>query len=146
MIPPLICSMCIKTNEVGKQEVGMWRVQKRFPQYGVPIWSLWLNIRFVPSRVVEKNATKNISGWTEGQTDGRTDRGKRVLYLPPVERGYDNCLLLPLHDGCLAEKQQIPILVFTHESYDLQLFRKMKRKIWIQKEAIHCVYWKANLP
>jgi hypothetical protein len=27
-----ICSMCIETNWVGKQEVGIWRVQKRFPQ------------------------------------------------------------------------------------------------------------------
>jgi hypothetical protein len=33
-----ICSMCIKINKVGKQEVGIWRVQKRFPQYGIPIW------------------------------------------------------------------------------------------------------------
>jgi hypothetical protein len=33
-----ICSMCIETNKVGKQEVGIWRVQKRFPQYGIPIW------------------------------------------------------------------------------------------------------------
>jgi hypothetical protein len=33
-----ICSMCIKINKVGKQEVGIWWVQKRFPQYGIPIW------------------------------------------------------------------------------------------------------------
>ena len=38
-------SMCIKINKVGKQEVGIWWVQKRFPQYGVPIWSLWPNIK-----------------------------------------------------------------------------------------------------
>jgi hypothetical protein len=37
MIPPLF----------GKQEVGIWRVKKRFPQYGVPIWSLWPNIRSI---------------------------------------------------------------------------------------------------
>ena len=43
----------------GKQEVGIWRVQKRFPRYWVPIWSLWPNIRFLPSIVAEKNATKN---------------------------------------------------------------------------------------
>jgi hypothetical protein len=49
MIPPLL----------GKQEVGIWWVKKRFPQYGVPIWSLWPNIRFLPSIVAEKNATKN---------------------------------------------------------------------------------------
>jgi hypothetical protein len=34
-----ICSMCIKINKVSKQEVGIWWVQKRFPRYGVPIWS-----------------------------------------------------------------------------------------------------------
>jgi hypothetical protein len=55
-----ICSMCIKINKVGKQEVGIWWVQKRFPRYGVPIWSLWLNIRFLPSIVAEKNVTKNV--------------------------------------------------------------------------------------
>ena len=46
--------MCIKINKVGKQEVGIWRVQERFPRYGVPIWSLWPNIRFLPSIVAEK--------------------------------------------------------------------------------------------
>jgi hypothetical protein len=50
MIPPLF----------GKQEVGIWWVQKRFPRYGVPIWSLWPNIRFLSSIVAEKNATKNV--------------------------------------------------------------------------------------
>jgi hypothetical protein len=45
-----ICSMCIKINKVGKQEVGIWRVQKRFPQYGIPIWSLWPNIRFLSGK------------------------------------------------------------------------------------------------
>ena len=55
-----ICSMCIKINKVGKQEVGIWWVQKRYPQYGIPTWSLWPNIRFLPSVVAEKNATKNI--------------------------------------------------------------------------------------
>jgi hypothetical protein len=44
---------------LGKQEVGIWWVQKRFPRYGVPIWSLWPNIRFLPSIVAEKNVTKN---------------------------------------------------------------------------------------
>ena len=55
-----ICSMCIKINKVGKQEVGIWWVQKRFPRYGIPIWSLWPNIRFLPSIVAEKNVTKNV--------------------------------------------------------------------------------------
>ena len=51
--------MCIQINKIGKQEVGIWWVQKRFPRYGVPIWSLWPNIRFLPSIVAEKNVTKN---------------------------------------------------------------------------------------
>ena len=63
MIPPHICSMCIKTNQVGKQEVGIWWVQKRLPRYGVPIWSLWRNIRFLPSIFAKKNATKNEHIW-----------------------------------------------------------------------------------
>ena len=50
----------IKINKVGKQEVGIWWVQKRFPRYGVPIWSLWPNIRSLPSIVAEKNVTKNV--------------------------------------------------------------------------------------
>jgi hypothetical protein len=117
-----ICSMCIKINKVGKQEVGIWWVQKplptiwgtdmkivtkyqicvinscwekcaymfnvhknqlsrqtgnrnltgpkRYPQYGIPIWSLWPNIRFLPSIVAEKNAPKNIlDGWTDRRTE-----------------------------------------------------------------------------
>jgi hypothetical protein len=41
--------MCIKINKIGKQEVGIRWVQRRFPRYGVPIWSLWPNTRFLPS-------------------------------------------------------------------------------------------------
>ena len=63
-----ICSMCIKINKVSKQKVGIWRVQKCYPQYGIPIWRLWPNIRFLPSTVTEKNATKNI---LDGRTDGQ---------------------------------------------------------------------------
>ena len=33
---------------------------KSFPQYGIPIWSLWPNIRSLPSIVAEKNVTKNV--------------------------------------------------------------------------------------
>jgi hypothetical protein len=35
-----------------------------FPRYGVPIWSLWPNIRFLPSIVAEKNVTKNVHMYT----------------------------------------------------------------------------------
>ena len=33
---------------------------KRFPQYGIHIWSLWPNIRFLSSIAAEKNVTKNV--------------------------------------------------------------------------------------
>jgi hypothetical protein len=83
-----ICSMCIKINKIGKQEVGIWWVQKRYPQYGIPIWCLWPNIRFLPSTVTEKNATKNIlDGQKDGRTDGQTDRGKTVYPPPPSGSG-----------------------------------------------------------
>jgi hypothetical protein len=74
----------------------IWWVQKRYPQYGIPIWCLWPNIRFLPSKVTEKNATKIIldgrkDGWTEGRKDGRTDeqtdRGKTVYPPPPSGSG-----------------------------------------------------------
>jgi hypothetical protein len=55
-----IWSQASYTNQVGKQEVGISRVQKRFPRYGGPIWSLWPNIRFLPSIVAEKNVTKSL--------------------------------------------------------------------------------------
>jgi hypothetical protein len=97
-----ICSMCIKINKVGKQEVGIWRVQKRYPQYGIPIWRLWPNIRFLPSTVTEKNVMKNI-------LDRRKDRGKTVYPSPPSgsgginsippspfkERGYNKTVYIP---------------------------------------------------
>ena len=44
----------------GKQAVGIWRVQKRYPQYGIPIWRLWPNIRFLPSTVTE---TRGSAHW-----------------------------------------------------------------------------------
>jgi hypothetical protein len=69
-----ICSICIKINKVVKQEVGIWRVQKRYPQYGIPIWCLWPNIRFLSSIVTEKSVTKNIlDGWKDGRMDRRTE-------------------------------------------------------------------------
>jgi hypothetical protein len=53
--------LCIKINKVSKQEVGIWWVQKRYPQYGIPIWSLWPNIRFLPSTVTEASYRYPIS-------------------------------------------------------------------------------------
>ena len=44
------------------------------------MWSLWPNIRFLPSLVAEKNVTKNI-------LEGRTDRGKTVYPPPPSGSG-----------------------------------------------------------
>ena len=66
-------------------QVGIWRVQKRYPQYGIPIWRLWSNIRFLPSTVTEKNATKNIlDEWKDGRTEVKQ-------YTPSLfrQRGYN---------------------------------------------------------
>ena len=57
---------------------------KCYPQYGIPIWLLWPNIKFLPSTVTEKNATKNI---LDGWKDGQTDRGKTVYPPPPSGSG-----------------------------------------------------------
>ena len=67
------------------QEVEIWRIQKHYPQYGIPIWRLWPNIRFLPSTVTEKTATKNI-------LDERKDRRTEVKQYTPSpfgERGYN---------------------------------------------------------
>ena len=72
--------MCIKINKIGKQEVGIWWVQKRFPQYGVPLWSLWPNIRFLPSIVAEKKVTKNVyKNQLSRQTGTRNLTGPKTL-------------------------------------------------------------------
>ena len=73
MIPPLF----------GKQEVGIWRVKKGFPRYGVPIWSLWPNIRFLPSIVAEENVTKKMfnvyKNQQSRQTGSRNPMGSKTL-------------------------------------------------------------------
>jgi hypothetical protein len=53
---------------------------KRFWTYGIPIWSLWPNIRFLPSIVAEESATKNI-------LDGRKDRRTEVKQYTPSPSG-----------------------------------------------------------
>jgi hypothetical protein len=58
-------------------QASYWRVQTRYPQYGIPIWCLWPNIRSVSSIVAEKNATKNI-------LDGRKDGKRFPRYGVPI--------------------------------------------------------------
>ena len=48
-------------------------------------------IRFLPSMVAEKNASKNMLGRTEGKT----------VYPLPVERGYNNIHLREIDMVCL---------------------------------------------
>jgi hypothetical protein len=67
-----ICSMCIKINKVGKQEVGIWRAQKRYPQYTY-------------ITLVTKYQISSINSYWEKCDEkylGRTDRGKTVYPLP----------------------------------------------------------------
>jgi hypothetical protein len=51
--------MCIKSQQ--NRQTGSRNLDgsKNTPRYGVPIWSLWPNSRFLPSIVAEKNVTKN---------------------------------------------------------------------------------------
>ena len=84
--------------------IGIWRVQKRYPQYGIPIWCLWPNIRFLPSTVTEKNATKNI-------LDGRKDRRTEVKQYTPSpfgERGYNKILVT--HQRCESRVANIRMI------------------------------------
>jgi hypothetical protein len=68
----------------GKQEVGIWRVKKRFPRYGVPIWSLWPNIRFLSSIVAEKN---DLVAFFSATIDGRGLIFGHKLYIGAPYRG-----------------------------------------------------------
>ena len=110
--------MCIKINKVGKQEVGIWWVQKRFPRYGVPIWSLWSNIRSLPSIVAEKNVTKNVHICSTCKNQLSRQTGSRNLTdpitLPTIWHTYIK----------LVTKYQIPVI---------KLLRKMWRKMCIYK-------------
>jgi hypothetical protein len=101
--------MCIKINKIGKQEVGIWRVQKRFPRYGVYIWSLWPNIRFLPSTVAEKN--EHICS----MCIKINKVGKQEVGIWWVQKRY----MVYLYDACDQ------ISDFCHQ----QLLRKMWRKI-----------------
>jgi hypothetical protein len=108
--------MCIKINKVGKQEVGIWWVQKRFPWYGVPIWSLWPNIISLPSIFAEKNVTKNVhihfcmfnvyKNQLSRQTGSRNLTGPKTL--PTIWHTYMK----------LVTKYQIPVISSCLEKCD----------------------------
>jgi hypothetical protein len=94
----------------GKQEVGIWRFKKRFPQYGVPIWSLWPNIRSLPSIVAEKNVTKNVyRNQLSRQTGSRNLTGPKTL--PTIWHTYMK----------LVTKYQIPVINSCWEKCDEKL-------------------------
>ena len=63
-------------------------VPKTLPTKWGTSMKLVTNIRFLPSIVTEKNATKNILGRTEGRTE------VKQYTPPPVERGIitDTCI------------------------------------------------------
>jgi hypothetical protein len=97
----------------GKQEVGIWRVKKRFPRYGVSIWSLWSNIRFLPSIVAEKNVTKNghtkcifnvYKNQQSRQTGSRNLMGPKML--PTILHTYMKLVIkyqIPVVNSCLEK-------------------------------------------
>ena len=74
----------VYNNQLSRQTGRRNRtIPKRYPQYGIPIWHLWPNIRFLSSTVTEKYATTTI---LNGRKDGQTARGKTV-YSPPFPFG-----------------------------------------------------------
>ena len=112
-----------KINKIGKQEVGIWRVQKRFPRYGVPIWSLWPNIRFLPLIVAEKNATKNehicsmcIKNKQSRQTGSRNLTGPTTL--PTIWHTYMK----------LVTKYQIPVVNSCLEKCMLNVYKNQQNR------------------
>ena len=60
------CELLLTYDTLALRQTGSrnlmdpWWIQKRFPRYGVPIWSVWPNIRSLPSIVAEKNVTENV--------------------------------------------------------------------------------------
>jgi hypothetical protein len=68
----------------GKQEVGIWRVKKRFPWYGVPIWCLWPNIRSLSSI-----GCKLRNPWP-------IHFKLRTVFIPPLPEGGGGYTVLPL--------------------------------------------------
>ena len=106
--------MCIKVNKIGKQEVGIWRVKKRFPRYGVPIWSSWPNIRFLPSIVAEKNVKKNEHICSMCRKINKV--GKQEVGIWSVQKRFP--------------RYGIPIwFLWPSDFCHQQLLRKMRRKI-----------------
>jgi hypothetical protein len=114
MIPPLF----------GKQEVGIWRVKKHFPRYGVPIWSLWPNIRSLPSIAAEKNVTKNVH--------------KNQLLLPERGGGY-TVLPLCVCLSVLPSVQDILRCIFLINCW------WQKSDIWSQASYRYPISWEAFL-
>jgi hypothetical protein len=105
-----ICSMCIKTNQVGKQEVGIWRVKKRFPWYGAPIWSLWPNNRSAINSCGEKCACifNVYKKQPSQQTGSRNTTGPKTL--PTIWHTYMKLVTkyqIPVINSCLEKCNKI---------------------------------------
>jgi hypothetical protein len=118
---PKLCSVIPTFNQdghQGKQEVGIWRVKKRFPRYGVTIWSLWPNIRFLPSIVAEKNVTFFVTFFSGNYRWQKSDIWSQASYRYPIswEAFLDPSDSYFLSDSCHP-----------------QLLRKMWRKMCIYK-------------
>jgi hypothetical protein len=83
-----------------KLHIGtIWWIQKRLPRYEVLIWSLWPNIRSLPSIVAEKNVTKNVhiqcmfnvyKNQQSRQTGSRNLTGPKALYPISWEAFFDS--------------------------------------------------------
>jgi hypothetical protein len=128
--------------------VGIWWVQKRFPQYGVPIWSLWQNIRYLASIVAEKNA-HICSMCIKINKVGIQEVGKSDIWSQASYRyGVLWEAILDPSDSCFL----FAVLVgfYTHWTY-MHIFRRIflsnywwqKSDIWSQASYRYPISWEA---
>jgi hypothetical protein len=119
-------------------EVGIWQVQKRYPQYGIPIWRLWPNIRFLLSTVTDKSATKNI-------LDGRMDRRKTVYLPPPSGSGDITCDPVKIQFICTQASYRYTILwvafLYLSDSYFLFAVLVVFYTHWTYMHIFLSNYW-----
>jgi hypothetical protein len=120
MIPPLF----------GKQEVGIWRVKKRFPRYRVPIWSLWPNIRSLPSIVAEKNVHICSMWFFSATIDGRNLIFGHKLHIGTLYRGkrFLTRQIPPKQYVKIAKNQIQNLQIKNKEVYKILLESQVKEK------------------
>jgi hypothetical protein len=106
-----LCSICIQINKVGKQEVGIWWIQKHFPRYGVPIWSVWPYfsiVRYCHQKFCISNFIVIITPLTEG------GGGMLFYFCPSVRPSDKNQLSRQTGSRILTGPKTLPTIWYTY--------------------------------